>query len=98
MKFRITNAYIHDCRIANSAGRSAATENNPVRGCISIEKRATIPHNPVRGCTSQARRSLRPASPLLPSSYARYKATKQPGIQYHVLRIASCLPVTGGLA
>jgi hypothetical protein len=26
---------------------------NPVRGCISIETRTTLPHNPVRGCTSQ---------------------------------------------
>jgi hypothetical protein len=32
---------------------SAATENNPVRGCISIEKHVPLLHNPVRGCTSQ---------------------------------------------
>jgi hypothetical protein len=35
---------------------------NPVRGCISIEKRVLLPHNPVRGCTSPARRRLYSAS------------------------------------
>jgi hypothetical protein len=29
----------------------ACSKYNPVRGCMSIEKRATLPHNPVRGCT-----------------------------------------------
>jgi hypothetical protein len=31
---------------------------NPVRGCISIEKRVLLPHNPVRGCTPQHARAL----------------------------------------
>jgi hypothetical protein len=43
---------------------SSAQGNNPVRGCISIEKHVPLHHNPVRGCISIEKHLPLPHNPV----------------------------------